>query len=57
MTVAGATATTEGLSGAGSAAVTLRLTAQSEGQPRPVRGVVGRRSRAGWYLAGTLFDA
>ena len=57
MTSAGAASTTEVNSVAGSAAVTLRLTPRPMGQPRSVRGVVGRRSRAGSYLAGTLSDA
>jgi hypothetical protein len=45
------------ISVAGPAAVTLRWTPRPMGRPRPVRGVVGRRSRTGSYLAGTLFDA
>src|SRR5947208_2962780 len=55
--VAGATVATVINSVAGTAAVTLRLAPRPMGQPRPARGVVGRRSRAGSYLAGTLFDA
>ena len=55
--LAGAASATEVISVAGSAAVTLRLTPRPMGQPRPGRGVVGRRSRAGSYLAGALFDA
>jgi hypothetical protein len=42
---------------AGPAAVPSRLTPRPMGQPRPVRGVVGRRSRARSCLAGALFDA
>jgi len=56
-TVAGAASATEVISVAGTAAVTLRLAPRPMGQPRLGRGVVGRRSRAGSYLAGTLFDA
>ena len=56
-TSAGAACATEVNSVAGTVAVTLRLTPRPMGQPRPVRGVVGRRSRAGSYLAGTSFDA
>jgi hypothetical protein len=42
---------------AGPAAVPSRLTPRPMGQPRPVRGVVGRRSRARSCLAGALFNA
>src|SRR5437868_3676198 len=45
------------ISVAGTVVVTSRLTPSPRGQPRPVRGVVGRRSRARSYLAGTLFHA
>src|SRR3954454_9408062 len=56
-TLALAPAATEDNPVAGSAVVTLRWTPSPMGQPRLVRGVVGRRSRTGSYLAGTLFDA
>jgi hypothetical protein len=52
--LAGAACATEVLSVAGTGQVMPRL---PRGQPRAVRGVVGRRSRAGSYLAGTLPDA
>jgi hypothetical protein len=57
MAFAGATATTVVISVAGPAVVTLRLLPRPMGQPRLVRGVVGRRSRSRSYLAGTLADA
>jgi len=55
--VAGAPAATEVILVAGPAVVTPRSIPRPRGRPRPVRGVVGRRSRAGSYLAGTLLDA
>jgi hypothetical protein len=57
MAVAGAAPATAVNSVAGPAVVTPRWTPRPMGQPRPARGVVGRRSRAGSYRAGTLSDA
>src|SRR5205823_3746195 len=57
MTLAGAASTTEIISVAGTAAVMLRLSSRPMRQPRLGRGVVGRRSRAGSYLAETLSEA
>src|SRR5215471_14253964 len=54
---AGAASATEVTSVAGTAVVTLRWTPRPTGPPRPVRGVVGRRSRTGSNLAGTLSEA
>src|SRR5438132_2997394 len=55
--VAGAASATEITSVAGTAVVTLRSAPRPMGRPRLVRGVVGRRSRAGSYRVGTSFNA
>jgi hypothetical protein len=52
-----APATATLISVAGTGTVTSRLTPSPMGQPRLVRGVVGRWNRARSYLAGTLFNA
>src|SRR5437870_1262499 len=54
-TVAGAASATDDISVAGTASVMSRLA--PNGRPRLVSGGVGRRSRAGSYRAGTLFNA
>jgi hypothetical protein len=52
-----APATATLISVAGTGTVTSRLTPSPMGQPRLVRGVVGRWNRARSYLAGALFNA